>query len=157
LRKNRSPLDASFNLLRFTNPGVHTMADVFDLAGRVAAITGGAGLLGEQHARAIARAGGIPVLLDVSQQTPQIAEQLAAELGVIAWGRRTDITQTKDLEECLKEILTRFGRIDILINNAANNPKVEGDDVNFLNFENFPLQQWAADIDVGLTGAFLCS
>ena len=134
------------------------MPEVFDLTGRVAAITGGAGLLGEQHARVIAQAGGIPILLDLSPQTPHKAEQLAAELGVSAWGRRTDITQAEDLEECLKEILDRFGRIDILINNAANNPKVENRaDINFLRFENFPLQQWAADIDVGLTGAFLCS
>src|SRR5262249_22618393 len=143
---------------RSTNPRVHAMPNVFDLTGRVAAITGGAGLLGEQHARAIARAGGIPILLDVSEQTPQKAEQLATELGVSAWGRRTDITQARDLEECLKEILARFGRIDILINNAANNPTVENrEDANFLRFENFPLRQWAADIDVGLTGAFLCS
>jgi len=134
------------------------LSDVFDLTGRVAAITGGAGLLGEQHARAIARAGGIPVLLDVSPQTVQKAELLATELGVSAWGRRTDITQPRDLEECLKEILGRFGHIDILINNAANNPKVGNhEDVNFSRFESFPLQQWAADIDVGLTGAFLCS
>jgi len=134
------------------------LSDVFDLTGRVAAITGGAGLLGEQHARAIARAGGIPVLLDVSPQTVQKAELLATELGVYAWGRRTDITQPRDLEECLKEILGRFGHIDILINNAANNPKVGNhEDVNFSRFESFPLQQWAADIDVGLTGAFLCS
>jgi NAD(P)-dependent dehydrogenase (short-subunit alcohol dehydrogenase family) len=134
------------------------MPNTFDLTGRVAAITGGVGLLGEQHARAIARAGGIPVLLDVSPQTSQKAEQLAAELGVSAWGRQTDITQARDLEGCLKEILARFGCIDILINNAANNPKMENSEhVNFSRFENFPLQQWTADIDVGLTGAFLCS
>jgi len=134
------------------------LSDVFDLTGRVAAITGGAGLLGEQHARAIARAGGIPVLLDVSPQTVQKAELLATELGVSAWGRRTDITQPRDLAECLKEILGRFGHIDILINNAANNPEVGNhEDMNFSRFESFPLQQWAADIDVGLTGAFLCS
>lgn len=134
------------------------MLEAFDLTGRVAAITGGAGLLGEQHARAIARAGGIPVLLDIALQTPQKAEQLAAELGVSVWGRLTDITQARDLEECLQEILARFGRIDILINNAANNPQMENrENVNFWRFENFPLQQWTADIDVGLTGAFLCS
>ncbi len=134
------------------------MPDIFDLTGRVAAITGGAGLLGEQHARAIARAGGIPVLLDVSPRAMEKAAQLAAEFGVPAWGRQTDITQTADLERCLKEILARFGRIDILINNAANNPKMESrDDVNFSRFENFPLAQWNADIAVGLTGAFVCS
>ena len=60
------------------------MPDVFDLTGRVAAITGGAGLLGEQHARAIARAGGIPVLLDVSPRAAQKAEQLAAVIVNVA-------------------------------------------------------------------------
>ena len=134
------------------------MRDVFDLTGRVAAITGGAGLLGEQHARAIARAGGFPVLLDVSPHAAGKAQQLAAEFGVSAWGRQTDITQPRDVEVCLHEILERFGRIDILINNAANNPKMESrQDVNFSRFENFPLEQWSADLSVGLTGAFLCS
>jgi NAD(P)-dependent dehydrogenase (short-subunit alcohol dehydrogenase family) len=134
------------------------MLSVFDLTGRVAAITGGAGLLGERHARAIASAGGVPVLLDVAPHTLPKAEQLAAEFGVPAWGRITDITQPQDLRDCLKEVLARFGRLDILINNAANNPKMERrEDVNFSRFENFPLEQWDADIGVGLTGAFLCS
>src|SRR5713101_7212568 len=95
----------------------------FDLTGRVAVITGGAGLLGEQHARAITAAGGIPVLLDVTPRAQPKAEQLAAEFGVPAWSRRTDITQPQDVSECWQEILARFGRLDILINNAANNPK----------------------------------
>jgi len=134
------------------------MANVFDLTGRVALITGGAGLLGEQHARAIAGVGGIPVLLDVTNRAHKVAEQLAAEFGIPAWSRLTDITQPNDLQECLKDILARFGRLDILINNAANNPKMEDRaDVNFSRFENFPLEQWGADISVGLTGAFLCS
>jgi NAD(P)-dependent dehydrogenase (short-subunit alcohol dehydrogenase family) len=129
----------------------------FDITGRVALITGGAGLLGEQHARAIASAGGIPVLLDVTPLAQAKAEQLAAEFGIPAWGRVTDITQPQDLTECLQDILSRFGRLDILINNAANNPKMESrEDVNFSRFENFPVDQWAADIDVGLTGSFLC-
>lgn len=57
------------------------------------------------------------------------------------------------------ELLRRFGRIDILINNAANNPKVEGnsDGKQWSRLENFPVEVWNADIAVGLTGAFLCS
>ena len=86
------------------------------------------------------------------------AEQLAEEFGVPAWSRRTDITQLEDLTECLEEVLERFGRLDILINNAANNPKMESPGtVNFSRFEHFPLEQWAADLGVGLTGAFLSS
>jgi NAD(P)-dependent dehydrogenase (short-subunit alcohol dehydrogenase family) len=134
------------------------MTSLFDLTGRVALITGGAGLLGEQHARAIASAGGIPVLLDVTSHAQAKAEQLAAEFGVPAWSRVTDITHPQGLTACMDEVLSRFGHVDILINNAANNPKMESRaDVNFSRFENFPLDQWAADIGVGLTGAFLCS
>ena len=134
------------------------MTKLFDLTGRVAVITGGAGLLGEQHARAIASAGGSPVLLDVTARADAKAEQISVEFGVSAWSRVTDITQPQDLNACLQEILSRFGRLDILINNAANNPKMEsGAGVNFSRLENFPLAQWEADIAVGLTGAFLCS
>jgi NAD(P)-dependent dehydrogenase (short-subunit alcohol dehydrogenase family) len=122
-------------------------------------ITGGAGLLGEQHARAIASAGGIPVLVDVSsQRATEKAKQISAEHNVPAWGCRVDITRHDELENFLAQLLDRFGRLDILINNAANNPKVEDStEVNFSRFEHFPLAQWEADLAVGLTGAFFCS
>ena len=131
----------------------------FDLTGRVAVITGGAGLLGEQHARAIAVAGGIPVLVDVQQQRAiEKAAALSHEFGVPAIGCAADITKQEQIEALRDEILARFGRVDILINNAANNPKMEASaEVNFSRLENFPLAQWEADIAVGLTGAFLCS
>jgi len=131
----------------------------FDLTGRVAVITGGAGLLGEQHARAIAMAGGIPVLVDIQQQrASEKAAALSREYGVPAIGCAADITRQPEIEALRAEILARFGRLDILINNAANNPKMEADtEVNFSSLENFPLAQWDADIAVGLTGAFLCS
>jgi NAD(P)-dependent dehydrogenase (short-subunit alcohol dehydrogenase family) len=131
----------------------------FDLTGRVAAITGGAGLLGEQHGRAIAAAGGIPILVDIQQQRArESAAALAREYGVPAIGRVADITKQPEIEALRTEILAHFGRVDILINNAANNPKMEAStEVNFSRLENFPLAQWEADIAVGLTGAFLCS
>jgi NAD(P)-dependent dehydrogenase (short-subunit alcohol dehydrogenase family) len=135
------------------------LANLFDLSGRVAVITGGAGLLGEQHARAIASAGGIPVLVDIQQQrTSEKAAALSREYGVPAIGRAADITKLPEIEALRTEILKLFGRLDVLINNAANNPKVEaGAEVNFSRLENFPLAQWEADLAVGLTGAFLCS
>jgi NAD(P)-dependent dehydrogenase (short-subunit alcohol dehydrogenase family) len=135
------------------------LANLFDLSGRVAVITGGAGLLGEQHARAIASAGGIPVLVDIQRQrTSEKAAALSREYGVPAIGRAADITKLPEIEALRAEILKLFGRLDILINNAANNPKVEaGAEVNFSRLENFPVAQWEADLAVGLTGAFLCS
>jgi NAD(P)-dependent dehydrogenase (short-subunit alcohol dehydrogenase family) len=133
--------------------------NLFDLTGRVAVITGGAGLLGEQHARAIASEGGIPVLIDVSgQAAAERAERISTEYRVPAWGSGVDITRHGELQAFLAQLLERFGRLDILINNAANNPKVEESaGVNFSRLEHFPLAQWEADLAVGLTGAFLCS
>ncbi|MFL5619257.1 MAG: SDR family oxidoreductase [Gemmatimonadaceae bacterium] len=131
----------------------------FDLTGRVAVITGGAGLLGPRHANAIASAGGIPVLVDLHRDR---AESQAADLerthGVAAIGLGVDITDQRAVERMLEEVLSRFGRVDILVNNAANNPKVEdAAQVAFSRLESLPLRQWEADIAVGLTGAFLCS
>ena len=73
-------------------------------------------------------------------------------------GFETDITKPDQVESLKDQLLARFGRIDILINNAANNPKMEsGSSVQFSRLENFPLEIWEADLAVGLTGAFLCS
>jgi NAD(P)-dependent dehydrogenase (short-subunit alcohol dehydrogenase family) len=131
----------------------------FDLSGRVAVITGGAGLLGPRHANAIASAGGIPILVDLHRDR---AESQAAQLervhGVPAIGLGVDITSPSAVEAMLEDVLARYGRVDILVNNAANNPKVEdAGNVSFSRLEKFPLRQWEADVAVGLTGAFLCS
>ena len=131
----------------------------FDLTGRVAVITGGAGLLGKQHAAAIASAGAIVVLADIClERAEQAASQIEREFSVRASGMQLDITKEDDICAFRDQVLAKFGHIDILINNAANNPKVENDPgKNFTRLENFPLSQWDADLAVGLTGAFLCS
>ena len=99
---------------------------LFDLTGRVAVITGGAGLLGYKHAEAIAAAGGLPVLVDLPVAEPGAkAEQLKTAYDVQALGCATDITKADEVKALLATILERFGTVDILINNAANNPKVE--------------------------------
>jgi NAD(P)-dependent dehydrogenase (short-subunit alcohol dehydrogenase family) len=135
------------------------MRNLFDLSGRVAVITGGAGLLGVQHARAIASAGGTPVLLDIAEgQVSERATELAKDYGVEALGLTADITKLSDVEQALQSVLARFERVDILINNAANNPKMENTSgVQWSRVENFSLEQWHQDLSVGLTGAFLCA
>jgi len=133
-------------------------AQLFDLTGRVAIITGGAGLLGYHHGAILAAAGAHVVLLDLASANPQMrANQLTREYGPECLGLDTDITNEICLQNTCAEIMTKFGRIDILINNAANNPKIEDDNTTWSRMENFPLEVWDADIRVGLTGAFLCS
>ena len=133
---------------------------LFDLSGRVAVITGGAGLLGYHHGAILAAAGANVVLLDLAHANPALrAEQLQLAHGPECLGVAADITSETSLESVRTEIMARFGRIDILINNAANNPKVEDAKPGqpWSRLEHFPLETWNADIAVGLTGAFLCS
>jgi len=138
-----------------TNPVQH----LFDLSGRVAIVTGGAGLLGYHHGAILAAAGAHVVLLDLAVANPaKRAQQLTKEHGPECLGLDADITNESSLVAVRDQIVRQFGRIDILINNAANNPKVEdGDGQTWSRLENFPLEVWEADIRVGLTGAFLCS
>lgn len=134
------------------------IVELFDLSERVAIITGGAGLLGYYHGAILAAAGARVVLLDLPVTRPkQRASQLADEYGSKSLGVAADITCEASLEEARAQILEQFGRVDILINNAANNPKVEDGNTAWTRLENFPLDAWDADIRVGLTGAFLCS
>ena len=133
---------------------------LFDLTGRVAIITGGAGLLGYHHGAILAEAGASVVLLDLAAANPSLrADQLEAAHGPKCLGLAVDITSEHSIEEACKAILAEFGRVDILINNAANNPKVEDQKPGkpWSRLENFPLKTWNDDIAVGLTGAFLCS
>jgi NAD(P)-dependent dehydrogenase (short-subunit alcohol dehydrogenase family) len=141
-----------------TDARSNRIATLFDLRDRVAIITGGAGLLGYHHGAILASAGARVVLLDLPAANPLArASQLAAEYGAEALGMASDITSESSLENARARILEKFGRIDILINNAANNPKVEDGKTTWSRLENFPLDIWEADIRVGLTGAFLCS
>ena len=130
----------------------------FSLSGRVAIITGGAGLLGVRHAEAIASAGGIPVLADIRADDAEArAAEVARAFGVPAMGIACDITRAEAVEALLRTVIETYARVDILVNNAANNPKVENAGADFSRLERFPLDQWQADLAVGLTGAFLCA
>jgi NAD(P)-dependent dehydrogenase (short-subunit alcohol dehydrogenase family) len=136
-----------------------SLLDIFDLKGKVIVITGASGLLGRKHAEAVSSYGGIPVLLDLSQKSvDDLANDLNAKYSVGAIGFSVDITNESMIEKNVNLLIDKFGRIDGLVNNAANNPKVEDSKkVNFSRLENFPLNTWCDDIAVGLTGAFLCS
>ena len=130
----------------------------FSLTGRVAVVTGGAGLLGVRHGEAIAAAGGVAVLADLRGADAEArAAEVAAATGGKAAGIACDVTRAESIETLLQTVMARFGRVDILVNNAANNPKVEAPGQSFSRLENFPLDQWDADLAVGLTGPFLCA
>ena len=133
--------------------------NLFSLKGRIIVVTGALGLLGKKHVEAIACYGGTPILLDLTQQViDAFVSKVNDKYKVNAVGFEIDITDEKAIEDNVKLLITKFGKIDGLVNNAANNPKVEDSkDINFSRLENFPLNTWNDDISVGLTGAFLCA
>ena len=133
--------------------------ELFNLKGKVIVITGAAGLLGYRHAEVVAAYGGSPILVDLSKdEVEKIAAQLSEQYSVNARGFVVDITDESQVQDSAIQLVEQYGKIDGLVNNAANNPKVENaSDRNFSRLENFPLNVWNQDIAVGLTGAFICA
>lgn len=136
------------------------LKESFDLSGRVYLITGSGGYLGIRHAEAIMEANGTPVINDIHEDRMErtlrhLKDRFA---GRPVLGVQADITDKPQVDAMVQKTLAEFGRLDGLINNAARNPKMTGEANNELSrFENFPLDQWAGDLAVGLTGAFLCA
>lgn len=131
----------------------------FSMDDRVVAITGGGGMLGFQHAAAVAAFGARPMLLDINAEGLAVnIDRLQQEFGVRCGGYVADVTSEASVRAAADRILYEHGRVDVLVNNAARNPKVE--DVsgrNFSRLEHFPDDQWRLDLEVGLGGAFHCA
>lgn len=132
--------------------------NMFSLKNKVIIVTGASGLLGREHIDAIASFGGIPILLDLNQEfLDSQVKQLNNKYNINSDGFAIDITIENQVKECSELIIKKFGRIDGLVNNAANNPKVENStNLNFSRLENFPIEIWQNDLDVTLKGSFLC-
>lgn len=132
----------------------------FDLTGRVAVITGGAGLLGPEHAVALAQAGATVAITDINgTAADETAARLVREHGNGRFvAMAMDVTDPDSIRQARDTLLQRFGKINILVNNAAIDPKVKADSlVETSRLEHFPLEQWDFQVRVGLTGAMLCS
>lgn len=132
--------------------------ELFSLKDKVIIITGASGLLGREHSKAIAKAGGIPVLIDIDKEKLAIqVKSIFDEYKIRTKAFKLDITNEISVKKHCNLIKKYFGKIDGLINNAANNPKVESNELNFSRLENFSIDSWNNDISVSLTGSFICT
>ncbi len=127
----------------------------------VALITGAAGLMGQQHADALLEIGAKVVLTDINQDNLELTkESLLSKYpdGEVII-KVMNVSQLDSIASVYDEIEKTWGHIDILINNAAIDPKVgSGKGVKQSSrFENFPIESWEVQVSVGLTGAMLCS
>jgi NAD(P)-dependent dehydrogenase (short-subunit alcohol dehydrogenase family) len=137
------------------------MLNRFDLADKTALITGAAGLMGVEHAAALLENGATVVLTDVSDAGLQTARAALARTadGARIFTRVMDVTQPAVVRRVAADLASGGHSIDILVNNAAVDPKVTAGQgmTESSRLEHFPLEQWELQIAVGLTGAFLCS
>ncbi len=131
----------------------------FDLTGRLAVVTGGVGLLGAEFCKTLAEAGAAVAVVDLNGAA---AEKVAA--GLVADGYRaiaapTDITNPESVNAMVEMVVKEFGRLDILVTSAALDPKFDPDAAAKCiapgAFEDYPLEQWNAALNVNLTGMFL--
>jgi len=131
--------------------------DLFDLQSRYVLITGAAGLLGEQHALAVAEANGIPILVDISEDrlnnlSVKIKKQFQVESLLFVCDITEEVELLKLKENLIKNQINLYG----LINNAARNPKVESDQFGKNRLEELNLDEFNKDFSVGVVGALLC-
>jgi NAD(P)-dependent dehydrogenase (short-subunit alcohol dehydrogenase family) len=129
--------------------------DLFNLTGRVAVVTGGAGLLGKQHASALAEAGCKVILWDIEATSLKAAsDKLSAEFPDQIWSHVVDISDVGTIKAATDELSKAFGGINILINNASMTVARGQDKFQkyFEPFESYPTDLWEMALKVNLTG-----
>lgn len=132
------------------------LSSLFSLEGRTAIVTGGLGLIGTHHSSALAEAGANVIVCDKDLKR---CEEFAELLPNKSFGYRIDVTDPESIRGLRNFIEKQFGRLDILVNNAAINDMFENRESAFESskFENYPLEMWERSMKVNLTGVFLCS
>ena len=125
------------------------MSNLFDLSGRVAIVTGGAGGLGRGTAIGLAEAGADLVIADINRKGAEETCHLIEALGRRALAVKTDVTREADVRRMARRAAAITGRIDILVNNAGiggpGGPP-----------EKMPRAHWEKMIAADLTSVFLC-
>ncbi|MFN3741746.1 MAG: SDR family oxidoreductase [Anaerolineales bacterium] len=136
-----------------------SILDRFRLDGRVAVVTGGAGLLGAEFCRTLAEAGAAVVVADINYDAAEALVRQLSRDGAAAFAFPLDVTRIESTRDLVAETLSHFGRLDILVNSAALDPKFDPQALarGILpgRFEDFPLDLWHQALAVNLTGVFL--
>jgi NAD(P)-dependent dehydrogenase (short-subunit alcohol dehydrogenase family) len=123
--------------------------NLFNLSGKVGMVTGGGRGIGRTLALALADAGANVVIADVLIHQGEEVVQEIKQKGINSLSIQVDLSQKIEIEKMVSETMKHFGRIDILINNAAINI--------FSPAEEFTLEAWNKVLSVNLTGVFLCA
>jgi NAD(P)-dependent dehydrogenase (short-subunit alcohol dehydrogenase family) len=134
-----------------------TVQELFDLTGRSAVVTGGAGFLGQQFTEALAEAGADVIVADIDGTAAAAWAEQLSQKGGSAQAAAVDVTSPASVDQLIDFTLNHCGQVDIVVNSAALDPKFEsGTKGNHAtSFEAFPLESWNQALEVNLTGMFL--
>ena len=136
------------------------MMNKFNLTNKVVLITGASGLLGVEHTLALLEIGATVVMTDVNEKGLKKAYNtlLNSDNKARLFYKIMDVTSESNIQNVANALQDNGFVIDILINNAAIDPKVQKDGVvETSRLENFSVNDWDFQLKVGLTGAMLCS
>ena len=125
------------------------MTKSFDLAGRVAIVTGGNGGIGLGMATGLAQAGAALLIAGRNAAKNAAAVKALEALGAQAAAVEADVTVQAECRALIEAASGRFGRLDILVNNAGTNIRKQPQD--------YTLEEWQSVLNTNLTSAFLCS
>ena len=126
----------------------------FDLKGKVALVTGGAGILGRRFCRGLAGHGASVAIVDIDRTgAERLADEIARETGAATLPVACDLREPAQVKAMTETVLAKFGRIDVLHNNAAG--KSDNPAAFFARFEDYGLEQWRAIMALDLDTMFL--
>jgi NAD(P)-dependent dehydrogenase (short-subunit alcohol dehydrogenase family) len=132
--------------------------DRFSLDGKTTLVTGGAGLLGCQFTRALGEAGANVVVADINLQAARIQSETLHKEGIEAVPVTVDVTDPDSVSQMVHFTVAEYGRLDVLVNAAALDPKFDPDHLEEQTanaFEDYALEAWMRSLNVNLTGVFL--
>lgn len=130
---------------------------IFSLTGRNVVVTGGAGLLGLQHCKAIAAAGGIPLIVDHDERALAAAAHALAAENLPSVTYPVDVLDERAVSQTIERMIASHGRIWGLVNNVAYNPPMSSLSATENSLESLAVERWDREFNVGLRSAFLFS
>lgn len=135
-----------------------TLPKLFDITGRTAVVTGGAGLLGKKFCQTLVEAGASVLIADINGEAADRLAKSFTKSGYRAKGCETDVTSPESVSQMAEKALKAYGGVNILVNSAALDPKIDPNSrfSNSGSFDETPLDIWQQALDVNLTGVMLC-
>jgi NAD(P)-dependent dehydrogenase (short-subunit alcohol dehydrogenase family) len=125
--------------------------NMFDLTGRVAIVTGGGFGIGRSICEVMAEFGADVVIADINEELARETAQIIAQYGHRAMAIKTDVSVSSDVQSMVDETVSKWGRIDILFNNAG---VLMGQS---LKLHEYPEELWDKTMAINLKGVFLCT